>query len=299
MPTILCKHVQPTRFNSNRLVRWQQTKASGRGSGRGKLLFYTLTGAGVAVVGTIAYSSRDPEFKSTVNNYVPGFSNATDSIARQWKSIVSSKQSSEKVQLVYKTERKDPLSKINALTKPIASSTVIEEVKVDTPTAKIKKEVFTEPEITPQQPEIHEVESTSEITLTPSAEPEESTASVQPMEAPVPENTLTKPMEAPVPESTDIKTTEMIGADTEVVRDEKMSIQVCGFTLIIACIFFYYGDTIAALQPLYPVESVVESVREETDKMAEKILSEQIKDHQNSQSIGEQWMQDTAKVKHT
>ncbi len=47
---------------------------------------------------------------------------------------------------------------------------------------------------------------------------------------------------------------------------------------------------------LYPVESAVASVREETERVAEKILSEQVKDHQSSQSIREQWMQDTSKV---
>ncbi len=67
------------------------------------------------------------------------------------------------------------------------------------------------------------------------------------------------------------------------------------FTALCPCIC-YHGDILVVLQPLYPVESVVDSVREETEKVAEKILSEQVKDHQNFQSIGEEWMQDTAKV---
>lgn len=50
------------------------------------------------------------------------------------------------------------------------------------------------------------------------------------------------------------------------------------------------------VQSLYPVESALASVREETEKVAEKILSEQVEDHKSSQSVGEQWMEDTSKV---
>ena len=38
------------------------------------------------------------------------------------------------------------------------------------------------------------------------------------------------------------------------------------------------------------------AVREETERAAEKIMSEQVKDHQSTQTLGEQWMQDSAKV---
>ena len=53
---------------------------------------------------------------------------------------------------------------------------------------------------------------------------------------------------------------------------------------------------VCSYQPLFPVESAVAAVREETERVAEKIMSEQVKDHQSSQTLGEQWMQDSAKV---
>lgn len=59
-----------------------------------------------------------------------------------------------------------------------------------------------------------------------------------------------------------------------------------------------HDNVVISSQTLYPVESAVASVREETERVAEKILSEQVKDHQSSQSVREQWMQDTSKVVH-
>lgn len=50
------------------------------------------------------------------------------------------------------------------------------------------------------------------------------------------------------------------------------------------------------LKVVYPVENAVASVKEETDKVAAKIMSEQVEDHQASQTLGEQWLKDTAKV---
>lgn len=252
----------------------------------------------------------------------------------QWRSIVGSKQHSDKVELVYKSEHKDPRPKITKPIQPVATSSVTEELKVDIPAIKeTKGDATVKSEIMSQQPEIS---SSTPIEGLPENSP------VKPIKAPQPESTLTEIVGAPGPENTltepvasELKSslTEPVGApgrestliesvrapesvevhvnnvthpDPEIVQqEEKSPMQVCTLILLVyhwqlfPTIINYCTSLLAAvfLQPLYPVESVVGSVRDETEKVAEKILSEQVKDHQNSQSIGEQWMQDTAKVK--
>ncbi len=199
------------------MVRWQQTGATGGGSWSGarKLLLYMLTGAGVTAAGSIAYSSYDPGFKNTVNEYLPGFSSVTDSVAGQWKSIIGSTQNSKKVELVYKAERsKDThvAPKISKLvTTEIETVTVTEKPKMDIPP--VNKETSSETTPTVTQPELTKppeatLEASPIIETTPIAaaqrQPERTPADaakateVEAIERPVDEDPPTEPEVFPV-----------------------------------------------------------------------------------------------------
>ncbi len=219
------------RLNPNRLVRWQQTGASGGRSGAGKLLFYTITGAGVTAVGTIAYASRDPEFKSTINDYVPGFSTVTDTVVGQWRNIIGTQQNSEKVELVYKAERKD--SSMPSLSKPSAAGTT-DERKVNE-----KKQVAASSEITfPQPSKLATSSDMTGVIQIPTAEPKstlvepvgiprvESTLT-ESVEATGPESTVNEPVGAPEPESVEVVTNKVAHIEPEILQpEEKTPIQV-------------------------------------------------------------------------
>lgn len=165
-----------------------------------------MAGVSAVAAGTIAYASYDPEFKSTVNEYIPGFKSVADTLIGQWESTNQApKTTTTRIELVYKTEHKDS---------PVQSKDKPEKTKGDVTTEQPKATI---PPPKKEKPISKEIDSTKSSAPPEPSDVPKPVKETSPHPSPVPEEALSIEKQS---ENTSINTVDTL---TETPTEETPS----------------------------------------------------------------------------